>query len=47
MIWVLEEIIWFRKHDLNINNDRGIRRGPARCGRKKKVILKSDKMSYG
>jgi hypothetical protein len=30
-----------------MNNDRGIRRGPSRCGRKEKLILKSDRESYG
>jgi hypothetical protein len=29
------------------NNDRSIRRGTAGCGRKDKVILKSDRESYG
>jgi hypothetical protein len=29
------------------NTDRSIKRGPARCGRKDKVILKSDRESYG
>jgi hypothetical protein len=43
MIWVLkafilERKIWFRRHDLNINNDKSIGRGTARCGRKDKVL---------
>jgi hypothetical protein len=30
---------------MNNNSDRSIRRGPARCGRKGKVILKIDRES--
>jgi hypothetical protein len=41
MIWVLkpfilEELVWFRRHDLNMNNDWSIGRRPARCSRKDK-----------
>jgi hypothetical protein len=49
MIWVVktfiqEEITQIRRYDLNINSDRSIRRGPVRCGRKDKVILKRDSL---
>jgi hypothetical protein len=50
MLWVLKaftvEQINLVRHDLNSNNDRSIRRGPVRCGRKDKVILKNDRESY-
>jgi hypothetical protein len=46
MIWVLRAFILektnliskFKRHDPNVNTDRRIRRGPARCNRNDKKI---------